>query len=84
MLNNDSKFITSEDSVIWFKIFFNFFYQKNRPIGNLWMIIDVRGLQGISTASEIAASDLIDLTDFIVENQIPSVIVENSVPMRKY
>jgi manganese/zinc/iron transport system substrate-binding protein len=44
--------------------------------------IEVRGLQGISTASEIAASDLIDLTNFIVEKNIPSVFVENSVPMR--
>ncbi|HOO32488.1 MAG TPA: zinc ABC transporter substrate-binding protein [Thermotogota bacterium] len=44
--------------------------------------IEVKGLQGVSTASEIAATDLIVLAEFIVENQIPAVFLENSVPMR--
>jgi manganese/zinc/iron transport system substrate-binding protein len=44
--------------------------------------VKVKGLQGISTASEIAASDLIDLADFIVDNKIPAIFLENSIPQR--
>ncbi len=44
--------------------------------------VEVKGLQGISTASEIAASDLIDLADFIVDNKIPAIFLENSIPKR--
>ncbi len=44
--------------------------------------IEVKGLQGISTASEIAASDLIDLANFIIENKIPAIFIENSIPQR--
>lgn len=44
--------------------------------------VEVKGLQGISTASEIAASDLIDLADFIVDNKIPAIFLENSIPQR--
>lgn len=43
---------------------------------------EVRGLQGISTASESSTSDVQALTDFIVENQIPAIFVESSVPQR--
>jgi manganese/zinc/iron transport system substrate-binding protein len=40
---------------------------------------EVRGLQGISTASEAGAGDVQALIDFIVEKQIPAIFVESSV-----
>lgn len=40
---------------------------------------EVRGLQGISTASEAGAGDVQDLIAFIVERQIPAIFVESSV-----
>jgi manganese/zinc/iron transport system substrate-binding protein len=43
---------------------------------------EVRGLQGISTASEIGAGDVQALADFIAERQIPALFVESSVPQR--
>jgi manganese/zinc/iron transport system substrate-binding protein len=43
---------------------------------------EVRGLQGISTTSEAGASDVQALADFIVENQVPAVFIESSVPRR--
>lgn len=43
---------------------------------------DVRGLQGISTASEAGAADVRDLAGFIAEHQIPAIFVETSVPVR--
>lgn len=43
---------------------------------------EVRGLQGISTASEAGAADVRDLADFIVERQIKAIFVESSVPVR--
>ncbi len=43
---------------------------------------EVRGLQGISTASETGAADVQDLAEFIVERQIPAIFVETSVPQR--
>lgn len=42
----------------------------------------VLGLQGISTASEASAADVQELADFIVENQIPAIFIETSVPVR--
>jgi manganese/zinc/iron transport system substrate-binding protein len=42
----------------------------------------VRGLQGISTAAEAGTGDVQDLVDFIVENRIPAMFVESSVPAR--
>ncbi|AIM39114.1 manganese transporter [Sphingobacterium sp. ML3W] len=41
--------------------------------------IDVRGLQGISTMSEIGLRDVTDLVNFIIKNDIPAVFVESSV-----
>lgn len=41
---------------------------------------EVKGLQGISTDSEAATSDMSSLADFIVENQIKAIFVESSVP----
>ncbi|MCL4862920.1 MAG: zinc ABC transporter substrate-binding protein [Caldilineaceae bacterium] len=43
---------------------------------------DVRGLQGISTASEAGAADVRSLADFITERQIHAIFVESSVPVR--
>jgi manganese/zinc/iron transport system substrate-binding protein len=43
---------------------------------------EVRGLQGISTATEAGTADVQELADFIVERRIPAVFVESSVPPR--
>lgn len=43
---------------------------------------DVRGLQGISTASEASTADVQGLAHFIAERQIPAVFIESSVPQR--
>lgn len=43
---------------------------------------EVRGLQGISTASEAGTADVQKLADFIVERGIPAIFVESSVPTR--
>lgn len=43
---------------------------------------EVRGLQGISTATEAGAADVTDLADFIVEREIGAIFIESSVPQR--
>ena len=43
---------------------------------------DVRGLQGISTASEAGTSDIQELAEFIAEREIPAIFVESSVSPR--
>jgi manganese/zinc/iron transport system substrate-binding protein len=43
---------------------------------------EVRGLQGISTASEAGTADIQDLAAFIADRRIPAVFVETSVPPR--
>ncbi len=43
---------------------------------------DVRGLQGISTASEAGTADVRELAEFIAERQIPAIFVESSVSPR--
>ena len=43
---------------------------------------EVLGLQGISTESEASTADVQNLADYIVENQIPAIFVESSVPVR--
>ena len=42
----------------------------------------VRGLQGISTASEAGTADVQGLAEFIVARRIPAVFVESSIPRR--
>ncbi len=42
----------------------------------------VKGLQGVSTATEAGAGDVQELASFIVENRIPAVFVESSVSPR--
>jgi manganese/zinc/iron transport system substrate-binding protein len=42
----------------------------------------VKGLQGISTVAEAGAADIQALARLIVENEIPAVFVESSVPPR--
>jgi manganese/zinc/iron transport system substrate-binding protein len=44
---------------------------------------EVRGLQGISTATEAGTADVQQLTEFIVSRQIPAIFVESSVPQRR-
>lgn len=43
---------------------------------------EVRGLQGISTASEAGTADVQRLAEFIAERRIPAVFVESSIPQR--
>jgi len=43
---------------------------------------EVRGLQGISTASEAGTGDVKTLAEFIVQREIPAIFVETSVPPR--
>lgn len=40
----------------------------------------VKGLQGISTEDEAGVGDIQALVDFVVENEIPTMFVESSVP----
>jgi manganese/zinc/iron transport system substrate-binding protein len=44
--------------------------------------LEVLGLQGISTESEIGTKDIIDMVKHIIENRIPVMFVESSVPTR--
>jgi manganese/zinc/iron transport system substrate-binding protein len=41
--------------------------------------VEVRSIQGISTESQAAISDINDLVDFIVEHKVPAIFVESSV-----
>ncbi|MBD5080192.1 MAG: zinc ABC transporter solute-binding protein [Ruminococcaceae bacterium] len=43
---------------------------------------EVRGLQGISTATEAGTADVSALADFISQNKIKSVFVESSLPVK--
>ena len=43
---------------------------------------EVIGLQGMSTDSEIGAKDIKNLSNFIVENKVPVIFVESSIPQR--
>jgi len=43
---------------------------------------EVRGLQGISTASEAGTLDVRNLATFIAEHRIPAIFIESSVPVR--
>ena len=43
---------------------------------------EVRGLQGISTASEAGTADVQGLAAFVAERRIPALFVESSVPRR--
>jgi len=43
---------------------------------------EVKGLQGISTATEAGAADVQELAAMIAERQIPAIFVESSVPAR--
>ena len=43
---------------------------------------EVRGLQGISTATEVGIADVQELATFIAERRIPAVFVESSVSTR--
>lgn len=43
---------------------------------------DVVGLQGISTATEAGVQDVRKVTDYIIEHEVRSIFIENSVPVR--
>jgi manganese/zinc/iron transport system substrate-binding protein len=43
---------------------------------------EVKGLQGISTATEASIADVQDLADYIAKRQIGAIFVESSVPQR--
>lgn len=43
---------------------------------------EVRGLQGVSTATETSPEDIQSLARFIAERQIPAIFIESSVPPR--
>lgn len=43
---------------------------------------EVRGLQGISTATEAGTADVQELAEFVAEREIPALFVESSVPAR--
>lgn len=44
--------------------------------------VEVRGLQGISTATEAGTRDVQDLAEFVVERRIPALFAESSVSPR--
>jgi manganese/zinc/iron transport system substrate-binding protein len=44
--------------------------------------LDVRGLQGISTATEAGTSDVQELAAFVSERQIPAMFLESSISPR--
>ena len=44
--------------------------------------MEVKGLQGLSTESEAGTGDVRELADFLVENEIPAIFVESSIPRR--
>lgn len=43
---------------------------------------EVRGLQGISTATEAGTADVQALAQFVIERRIPAIFIETSVPTR--
>jgi len=59
--------ITSHDAFGYFGIAHNF---------------TVKGLQGISTMSESGLKDVTDMVNFIIDNKIKAIFVENSVPQK--
>lgn len=44
--------------------------------------VEVRGLQGISTATEAGTADVRELADFIAARRIPAIFIESSIPRR--
>ena len=44
--------------------------------------VDVRGLQGISTATEAGTADVRALADFVTEHRLPALFIESSVSPR--
>ncbi|MDX2061894.1 MAG: zinc ABC transporter substrate-binding protein [Bacteroidia bacterium] len=44
--------------------------------------VEVRGLQGLSTAAEFGVRDVSELVDFLVRRKIPAIFVESSVSPR--
>jgi manganese/zinc/iron transport system substrate-binding protein len=59
--------ITSHDAFYYFGSSFDF---------------TVKGLQGISTLSESGLKDVTDMVNYIIDNKVKAVFVENSVPQK--
>ncbi len=59
--------ITSHDAFYYFGSSFEF---------------TVKGLQGISTLSESGLKDVTDMVNYIIDNEVKAVFVENSVPQK--
>ncbi|MFT4521630.1 MAG: manganese/zinc/iron transport system substrate-binding protein [Bacteroidia bacterium] len=59
--------ITSHDAFSYFGQRYNF---------------EVRGLQGISTLSESGLKDVTDMVNYIINNKVKAVFIENSVPQK--
>lgn len=45
--------------------------------------LQVVGLQGISTASEAGTKDIQHVTNIIIQNKVPTIFIESSVPVRQ-
>ena len=45
--------------------------------------IRVVGLQGISTASETGTKDIQNVAKIVIENKVPTIFIESSVPVRQ-
>ena len=45
--------------------------------------IRVVGLQGISTASEAGTKDIQNVANIIINNNVPTIFIESSVPIRQ-
>jgi manganese/zinc/iron transport system substrate-binding protein len=45
--------------------------------------IQVVGLQGISTVSEAGTKDIQQVTNIIIQNKVPTIFIESSVPVRQ-
>lgn len=44
--------------------------------------IEVRGIQGISTLSEVGLKDIASMVDFVIEKKIPSIFIETSTSQK--
>lgn len=64
---NQRVLVTAHDAFNYFGAAYNF---------------EVKGLQGISTATEAGTADVQELASFVADRQIPAMFVESSVPER--
>lgn len=55
--------VTSHDAFSYFGAYYN---------------VQVRGIQGVSTLSEVGLKDIADMVDFVIENELKSIFIETS------